>query len=117
LAQIFWTYQHQNGNQYEVNLYHGEDSKHVIIHCNGKIIQMDFKVFDTKSYSFYLETILVQLTIKKEPNDLFTYSLTHVVTNKIIAKENTKNTDPFIYKLYVLLILLLLLITIILVLF
>lgn len=49
-----------------IGLHHGDDSGHVLVHVNGKIIVIDFNIKEDKQYSFYLGPELFNLNIKQE---------------------------------------------------
>jgi hypothetical protein len=63
MAQRHWTYKNENGPDYEVGLYHGDSSGHVLIYVGQQIIKIDFSVFDEKKYHFQLGTELVALIV------------------------------------------------------
>jgi tRNA A-37 threonylcarbamoyl transferase component Bud32 len=65
MAQSNWTYHGASGRSYQVGLYHGDDSGHVIIYCNNNILTIDFGVNEEKSYSFYLEQDLCELSLNE----------------------------------------------------
>jgi len=52
--------------KFKIGLFHGDDTGHVIVHVNEKIIVIDFKIKHEKKYSFYLGPELFNLTIKEE---------------------------------------------------
>ena len=54
MASFNWTYVSDNSEQYQVGLVHGEESGHVLIHVDGKIVTIDFGVRESKTYSFFL---------------------------------------------------------------
>lgn len=68
MAQSNWTYHGASGRSYHVGLYHGDDSGHVIIYCNNNILTIDFEVNEDKSYSFYLEHDLCELSLTETDN-------------------------------------------------
>lgn len=57
-------------------MYHGEDSGHLMVHCNNKVMLIDFGVTDTKNYSFFLDQELFELQLTRE-NGNFSYNLKH----------------------------------------
>ena len=71
-----WTVPGFGGRNYHVGVYHGEDSGHLMVHCNNNVILIDFGVKYSNSYSFYLDEELFELHIFKEQNR-FSYDLTH----------------------------------------
>ncbi|HMX40715.1 MAG TPA: hypothetical protein PKD78_10320 [Saprospiraceae bacterium] len=73
MAQMQWTYLDGRGGQHRVGLYHGDHSGHVLIHCNMRVVQIDFSVKDTRMYSFFIEDDLCELLLEKQPDGLFGY--------------------------------------------
>lgn len=49
-----------------MGLYHGDRSGHVMIHCNRRVIQIDFSVKESKMYSFFIEDELCEVILAKE---------------------------------------------------
>ncbi len=47
-------------------MYHGSDSGHVMVHCNNKVILIDFNVLRPKTYHFFIEDELCELAIEQE---------------------------------------------------
>lgn len=68
MAQIFWNIPNTSGPDYEVGLYHGEKSGHVIVYSGTAILRIAFSVTTTASYSFLLgETLyMIRLTHTEE---------------------------------------------------
>ena len=83
MAQVFWKYQNKEGDTFDVNLYHGEESRHVIIYSGHEIISIDFNIISAKTYSFMLNHELFELGIDfidKVPN----YILKNMETGRMI---------------------------------
>ncbi len=68
-----WVYLDNHGGKHRVGLYHGDQSGHLAIHCNLKIIQIDFSVKETRTYSFFIEEELCEITLEKMPDGTFQY--------------------------------------------
>jgi len=82
LGQLRWTYLDDFGGQYNVGLYHGENSGHVMLYVNSSIVLIDFSVIKSKKYSLFLGEELCDLHLE-EKNGNFSYGLvpnTHVDT-------------------------------------
>lgn len=99
MSQLSWTLLDDFGQQYEIGLYHGDRSKHVLIHINRKPIVVDFSIKDTKQYSFYVGHELCEMKIEKNINE-YSYSF---VTNQdvdtplnLARKEQSKKYFIFI---------------------
>ena len=50
-----WTYVGDAGRNYRVGLMYGPRTGHLLIYIGSKIVQVDFKVFESKEYSFFIE--------------------------------------------------------------
>lgn len=72
MAQIGWVYLDNSGGRHRVGLYHGDRSGHVVIHVNTRIVQIDFSVLQSKTYSFFIEDEFCEIVIEKRA-DHFEY--------------------------------------------
>ena len=75
MAQLGWVYLDPHGGQHRIGLYHGDKTGHLLIHCNMRVIQVDFSVKESKSYSFFIEDELCELSIHKE-HGFYSYEFT-----------------------------------------
>jgi len=75
MAQLGWVYLDPHGGKHRIGLYHGDKTGHLLIHCNMRVIQVDFSVLETKSYSFFIEDELCEIKIYKEQGS-FSYEFT-----------------------------------------
>ena len=64
MPQVFWKYKNLSGTDYDINLYHGDISRHVIVYIGQEIIKIDFSVLGDKEYSFMLGEELFKLSIE-----------------------------------------------------
>jgi len=72
VSQFNWTYLAPSGKKHHVGLFHGDRTGHVLIYCNSKIVLVDFKVRETKSYSIFIEEELCEIGIERQ-KDRFVY--------------------------------------------
>ena len=63
MNQHTWKFAEPFYRPYRIGVLHGPNSGHVLIYVNSKILLIDFKVFDDKEYSFYLDEQLCKLEI------------------------------------------------------
>ncbi len=70
--QCSWTYIGRAGQPYPVHLYHGTHSGHLLISINNQIVLVDFAVWDSKNYSFFIEDDLCHIRLIKK-NDRMHY--------------------------------------------
>lgn len=75
MAQLNWTYYSLSGKPYLIELYHGDDSKHLILFINGEIVQIAFSQEETKTYSFFIEQQLLELDITHDAQG-YSYEVT-----------------------------------------
>ncbi|MBK6993763.1 MAG: hypothetical protein IPH31_02115 [Lewinellaceae bacterium] len=61
-----WVFLDDFGGRHRVGLYHGDRTGHVMVHCNMRVVQIDFSVKDTKMYSFFIEDELCELILEKK---------------------------------------------------
>ncbi len=66
VAQVSWIYVDDFGGKHRVGLYHGDHSGHLLIHCDARIVQVDFSVKESRVYSFFIEDELCEIGVHKE---------------------------------------------------
>ena len=74
MSQMQWTYVDDYLRKYRVGLYHGDRSGHLMIHCNAKVVVIDFHVKDSRKYTFYINDELMDVHIERQKNR-YAYSL------------------------------------------
>lgn len=67
MAQMQWIFAADSGQQYRVDLFHGERSGHVLVTVNDKVSLVDFFVRESKDYTLMLEEEVFRLEIEKTP--------------------------------------------------
>ena len=75
MNQSHWTYWDDYGRQHVVGILHGADTGHLVVHCNSKVMLVDFNVQETKTYSFCIDEHLCKLKVSNEKATGFTYEL------------------------------------------
>ena len=88
MAQLGWVLLDSHGGRHKVGLYHGDNSGHVMIHCNLRVIQVDFAVKESRAYSFFIEDEFCELSLQKEPDGRFSYQF---LVNKTV--DTPRNRD------------------------
>lgn len=73
MAQCNWTYIGDNGKKFHVGLFHGPKTGHVLIHCNKKVVQIDFSVLESKTYSLFLDEELCEIDLERKEGYRFSY--------------------------------------------
>ncbi len=96
MAQVNWVYLDDRGGRHRVGLFHGDRTGHLLIHCNMKVVQIDFSVLETKTYSFFIEDELCEVVAEKMKNGSFGYEFRVNKTidtprNRIRRVDNRRN--------------------------
>ncbi|MCB0571879.1 MAG: hypothetical protein KDC66_19060 [Phaeodactylibacter sp.] len=73
MAQLSWTYVGDTGQHYTVGVFHGPNTGHLVVHCNLRVVLIDFHVLESKAYPLFLDDELCELKIEKK-NGQFTYA-------------------------------------------
>jgi len=66
--QLTWTYVSDAGSRYVVGLFHSLREGHLMVYCNQKVVLVDFKVFETRSYPLFLDDELFQIKVERKGN-------------------------------------------------
>lgn len=94
MSQCHWTYITTADKQFQIGLYHGLESGHVMLHCDQNPLIIDFSIKESKDYHFYIEEEMLTLNICKNEDDSFSYSLMRddtIITPFTIALKNQNN--------------------------
>lgn len=67
MAQMQWIFAADSGQQYRVDLFHGERSGHLLVTVNDKVSLIDFFVRESKDYTLMLEEEVFRLEVEKTP--------------------------------------------------
>lgn len=65
MSQMTWTYIADDGARYNVGLYHGDTSGHLVVYCNEEIMVIDFAVQTSKKYTFFINEELFSLELEE----------------------------------------------------
>lgn len=69
MAQYNWLYLGDNGRQYNVGLFHGDRTGHLMVMCNSRVVLIDFSVRQDKDYSFFIDDELFELSVEGKPGN------------------------------------------------
>jgi len=95
VAQVSWIYLDDFGGRHRIGLYHGDRSGHLLIHCDARIMQIDFSVKESRTYSFFIEDELCEVSVHKEAEG-FSYEFrinkqVDTPRNRLRWAENRRN--------------------------
>jgi len=71
LNQFNWTYLADSGKRHHIGLLHGAQSGHLLVHCNSKIILIDFEVLEDAMYSIFIDDQLCEISIDRQGDQFF----------------------------------------------
>lgn len=74
MPQYSWNITGHRGNHYKLGLFHGDKTQHVVLHCNDKVVQIDFEVRESKTYTVFLDHELCEVSIDHTGGDQYDYS-------------------------------------------
>lgn len=57
------------GKRFQVGIYHGNTTGHLMIYCNSRVVIIDFHVLETKTYSLFLDEDLCEIIVEKCPSE------------------------------------------------
>ena len=60
-----WTYVDDYGTSHKVGLFHGDETGHLMIYCNAKVMFIDFHVQQNKKYSFFINDELFDVFVER----------------------------------------------------
>lgn len=109
MAQIGWVYLDNRGGQHRIGLYHGDQSGHLVIHCNLRVVQIDFSVQESKTYSFFIDDEFCEISVQRG-SDGFSYDFQVNKTvdtprNRERKKEGRQNNRYLMYMVSALVVL------------
>jgi len=91
MNQSHWTYWDDYGRQHVVGILHGANTGHLVVHCNSKVMLIDFNVNEKKTYSFYIDENMCKLNVLPKEGD-FKYEF-KVDENLNSAKHQLKKSE------------------------
>jgi len=63
VAQRTWLYKTPKGAVFEIGLYHGDKSGHLLLYVGNEIVKIEFSVKDTQQYTFMLDDELFKVLV------------------------------------------------------
>lgn len=90
VAQVGWVYLDDFGGKHRIGLYHGDRTGHLLLHCDSRIVQVDFSVKESRTYSFFVEDELCEVSVVQEKQG---YSYDFQVNKKVDTPRNRLRKD------------------------
>ena len=90
MAESLWQFTNDHGQTYLIGLFHGDKDRNLVVHCNSRVVLVDFNVEDSKEYSFFIEEELCELKLDRQ-HDGFVYSC-QINTDADTPKNRLRNS-------------------------
>ena len=74
MPQYSWNITGHQGRNYTLGLFHGDKTQHVVLHCNERVVQIDFGVRESKTYSVFLDQELCEVSIDHTGGNQYDYT-------------------------------------------
>jgi len=71
LNRFNWTYLADAGKKHHVGLMHGAKSGHLLVYCDSKILLIDFNVLEDKTYTFFIDEQLCEISIELKDGQFY----------------------------------------------
>lgn len=102
MPQFSWSITGNRGNVYRLGLFHGDDTRHVVVHCNDQVVAIDFDVQESKTYTVFLDQELCEVSINHTGGAEFDYDCqinreakTPLNLKRQLAKAEEERLDRF----------------------
>ena len=69
MSEYRWTYYDPSQGTQTLGIYHGNETGHIMIYHNEKVVIIDFRVHSSKSYSFLFNKNLLKLSVTKKDGE------------------------------------------------
>ena len=95
MPQLSWSITGHTGHIYRLGLFHGDDTRHVVVHCNDSVVAIDFDVQASKTYSVFLGQELCEVSIDHTGGANFSYDcrINRKVSTPLNQKRNKIKAD------------------------
>lgn len=106
MAQIAWQVRGNRGTAFAVGLFHGDETGHVVLYCNNQVMQLDFSVQQSKTYTLFLDEELCNIHLTRAEDGTFSYSCeldqeADTPLNKARKAAAAKEPKDFLWRLIV----------------
>ena len=72
MNRFHWTYVDSTGRKNQIGIVHfPQKSGHLLIYINKKISTVDFKIFESKTYTFFIEGEMCEISVEKKGDQYF----------------------------------------------
>ena len=69
-----WTYISETGSRSNIGIIHNASKGQFMIYCNKKVVLVEFKLYESKQFSFFLDDELFKIDVIKTANNTYEYA-------------------------------------------
>ncbi len=92
MNQFQWTFLDNKRGRHTLGIAHSPTSGHLVVHCDHRVVLIDFSILEPRTFSFFVEDELCKLAIDGNVEDGFTYdfSIDTEVDTEVNRVRNVK---------------------------
>jgi len=89
--QYQWTFLDNKKGRHTLGIAHSPTSGHLVVHCDHRVVLIDFSVLEERTFSFFVEEELCKLTLVGSKEEGFTYNFN--IDTEIDTEVNRKRNE------------------------
>jgi len=96
--QFQWTFLDNKQGRHTLGIAHSPTSGHLVVHCDHRVVLIDFGVLEDRTFSFFVEEELCKLNLVGSKENGFTYNFnidTEIDTENNRERKEKKRTERF----------------------
>ncbi len=98
MNQFQWTFLDNKQQRHTLGIAHSSKSGHLVVHCDHRVVLIDFGVLEERTFSFFVEEELCKLNIRGSKEAGFTYDFnidTEIDTETNRIRNKKKRSESF----------------------
>ena len=98
MNQYQWTFLDNKQQRHTLGIAHSAKSGHLVVHCDHRVVLIDFGVLEERTFSFFVEEELCKLNVKGSIEEGFTYDFnidTEIDTETNRVRNKKKRSERF----------------------
>ena len=92
MNQFQWTFLDNKQRRHTLGIAHSPKSGHLVVHCDHRVVLIDFGVLEERTFSFFVEEELCKLSIlgSKEKGFTYNFNIDTEIDTEVNRKRNEK---------------------------
>ncbi|MFK8057084.1 MAG: hypothetical protein AB8F78_13255 [Saprospiraceae bacterium] len=98
MNQYQWTFLDNKQQRHTLGIAHSASTGHLVVHCDHRVVLIDFGVLEERTFTFFVEDELCKLTLVGSKEEGFTYNFnidTEIDTEVNRVRNEKKRTERF----------------------